>query len=740
MDFLANLLNNTGAFLAVFAGFCFLIFVHELGHYWAAKLSGVKVEQFAIGMGTAAFSWRKGIGFRWGSSQDEYDKRVREHILKQLQAADKHDTTLISDLKPSSATIDKAATELGLGECEYRVAWLPLGGYVKMLGQEDGKPEAVSDDPRSYNKASGKARAFILVAGVTMNLITGIMMFIIAFLAGVAFPPARIGEVVKGSPAAQAIALGHESDEALKGFKAGDKIISFNGEPIGDFNDFAVRVALTKAGTSAKVVIERENPDGTTQTLEYRVTPEAKGASGLLAVGIAPPASLKLDKDSNLSPDLKAAGVKPEMTITAVDGKPITRIDQLRRLVDQADGKPTTLTFDLIGKDPQNTAKSTNPVQVSLSPIPTLLPIDPEKDTTPNYLGLIPLIRVDNIEKGSPAQLGGLQPGDLIIQAGSHSWPRYEDFVDTVKNAKNTPVDITVERDGQSVKLAPMTPRGGRIGIFMGQGFQTNIVAGQTGSVAFGTLNVPSGSRIVNVAGHNVENFGQLQSALIAAVRKNAPVAASDAASLDAGTPATSAPAASAASAASSEKPLTIPVEYKSNIVNTPVVKGEITLSPELQSRLLAADWNLPIDASLVPLLVPVSAADPVSATVLGFKKTHMFVLQTYVTIQRLFERSVPISEARGPVGIVSAGTQIYKQGWTYYLFFMALISVNLVVMNMLPIPILDGGQLVFLAIEKIKGSPVSIEIQTVATYIGLGLLGCLMLTTLYFDIVRLFN
>ncbi len=725
MDFLANLLNNTGAFLAVFAGFCFLIFVHELGHYWAAKLSGVKVEQFAIGMGTAAFSWRKGIGFRWGSSQNEFDQRVKEHILKQLQAADKHDTTTLAELKPSSASIDKAATELGLGECEYRVAWLPLGGYVKMLGQEDGKPEAVSDDPRSYNKASGKARAFILVAGVTMNLITGIMMFIVAFLAGVAFPPARIGEVAKGSPAARAVAIGHESDPAFTGFKAGDKILSFNGEAIGDFNDFAVRVALAKAGSSAIVSVQREKPDGATETIDYRVTPE-KGLSGLLAVGIAPPASLKLDKDTNLSPELKAAGVKPEMTLSAVNGKPVTRIDQVRDLVDKADGKPATISF-------QSADAAQAPIQVTLEPIPTLLPLDPEKDTVANYLGLIPLIRVDNLEKGSPAQAAGLQPGDLIIQAGSHSWPRYDDFVDTIKNAKNQPVEITVERNGQSVKIPPVTPRGGRLGIFMGQGFQTNIVAGQIGSTAFGTLNVPSGSRIVSVAGQKVENFGQLQSALIAAVRTSAPESAATVAATEAksSTPAASAPAG---------KPLTVPIEYQSNIVNTPVVKADITLTPEIQERLLAADWNLPIDASLSPLLIRVSAADPIAATVLGFKKTHMFVLQTYVTIQRLFERSVPISEARGPVGIVSAGTQIYKQGWTYYLFFMALISVNLVVMNMLPIPILDGGQLVFLAIEKIKGSPVSIEIQTVATYIGLGLLGCLMLTTLYFDIVRLFN
>ena len=165
-----------------------------------------------------------------------------------------------------------------------------------------------------------------------------------------------------------------------------------------------------------------------------------------------------------------------------------------------------------------------------------------------------------------------------------------------------------------------------------------------------------------------------------------------------------------------------------------------MVLTPQLQTRVLDSGWNLPLEATLAPLMVRVSTTDPIEATIMGFKKTHIMVLQTYVTIQRLFERSVPISETRGPVGIVSIGTQIFKRGWTYYIFFLALISVNLVVMNLLPIPILDGGQLLFLLIEKIKGSPVSIHVQTVATYIGLLLLGGLMLMTLYFDIARLFN
>src|SRR2546421_8970259 len=69
-------------------GFGFVIFWHELGHFLAAKWADVRVEQFAVGFGQAIISWRKGLGFRIGSSRQEYENRAREYIEKQkgLQA------------------------------------------------------------------------------------------------------------------------------------------------------------------------------------------------------------------------------------------------------------------------------------------------------------------------------------------------------------------------------------------------------------------------------------------------------------------------------------------------------------------------------------------------------------------------------------------------------------------------------------------------------------------------------
>src|SRR5688572_5167376 len=108
-----------GTLILLILGFGFVVFWHELGHFLAAKWAGVKVEQFAVGFGHAIGSWRKGMGFRWGSSGREYEQILRSE---------------------STGTNRRDPSEIG--ETEYRLNWLPLGGYVKMLGQDDLRPNA----------------------------------------------------------------------------------------------------------------------------------------------------------------------------------------------------------------------------------------------------------------------------------------------------------------------------------------------------------------------------------------------------------------------------------------------------------------------------------------------------------------------------------------------------------------------------------------------------------------------
>lgn len=96
-------------------------------------------------------------------------------------------------------------------------------------------------------------------------------------------------------------------------------------------------------------------------------------------------------------------------------------------------------------------------------------------------------------------------------------------------------------------------------------------------------------------------------------------------------------------------------------------------------------------------------------------------------------------SEVAGPVGIFSLTGQAAKLGFIYILQFTAILSINLAILNALPFPALDGGRLLFLGIEKIKGSPVSPKIERFVHTAGFALLILLMIAVTWRDVVRFF-
>ena len=122
----------------------------------------------------------------------------------------------------------------------------------------------------------------------------------------------------------------------------------------------------------------------------------------------------------------------------------------------------------------------------------------------------------------------------------------------------------------------------------------------------------------------------------------------------------------------------------------------------------------------------------------LGFNRTLMFTEQVFMTFQGMFARRIDPSTLGGPIGIAETAYRVSEHGLGKLLYFLAIISVNLAVLNLFPIPILDGGHLVFLGIEKLKGSPVSPNIQAGAQWVGLALLLFLMIYVTKNDIVRL--
>jgi regulator of sigma E protease len=120
-----------------------------------------------------------------------------------------------------------------------------------------------------------------------------------------------------------------------------------------------------------------------------------------------------------------------------------------------------------------------------------------------------------------------------------------------------------------------------------------------------------------------------------------------------------------------------------------------------------------------------------------GFVTTHELVYLTVRFVKQLVTAQVSVKMIGGPLFIAQQSGREAEKGAASLFFFMALLSVNLAVLNILPIPVLDGGHLVFLAIEKIKGSPVSIRARMIAQQVGVVLLLSLILLVTYNDVLR---
>jgi len=180
--------------------FCLLILVHELGHFAVAKAVGIKINEFSLGMGP--------------------------RLLR-----------------------------FGKGETDYSLRLFPIGGYVKMEGEDED-----SEDPRAFNNKPSYQRALVIVAGAFMNLLTTVLIIgIMAFVFGAATNV--IGEVTPGYPAEKA------------GILPGDRIVSIEGNKVSEWSEVISNVSESTGKTIA-IVLERQ---GETLSLVSQVTEDQTG-------------------------------------------------------------------------------------------------------------------------------------------------------------------------------------------------------------------------------------------------------------------------------------------------------------------------------------------------------------------------------------------------------------------------------------------------------------------------------
>jgi len=272
MDFLAPLLSNVWSAFLVVLFFGGSIFVHELGHFLAARKRGAKVERFSIGFGPAIWSRR------------------------------------------------------GKDGVEYRLSWIPLGGYVLLpqladLGPVEGES---TTDVTTLPPIDYTSKMLILVAGASFNILFAFALACIVWLVGEPtfseLNTTRIGTVSAVIKLADGTTVPNPAADA--GLQAGDNVTSIDGHRVANFEDILNGVLLGKGRASddrrkAIFVIERAG-----KSMEIVVYPRLLGDDKIRISGVEPAEDLTAE---SLLPDWPAAlaGIKPGDRVIAVDGKPV---------------------------------------------------------------------------------------------------------------------------------------------------------------------------------------------------------------------------------------------------------------------------------------------------------------------------------------------------------------------------------------------------------------------------------
>ena len=252
----------------------FMILIHEFGHYAVAKWLGVRVEQFAIGFGTRLIGFRK-------------------------------------------------------GETDYRINAIPLGGYVKMSGENP--MDERSDDPREFMNHSRWHRFLIAIAGPTMNILLAIVLLTTVYMVHYEYPAVYdeapvIGWVAKDTPAAKA------------GFEVGDRITRIDDVENPTWEQVDLKQAMSP-GQPLLVNVQRNG-----QTIEKTVVPEPMGLDQIGYAGWAPKEDTVTITDLQEKMPAEKAGLKEGDKIIALDGKPVAALAEMIESLAITKDKPITIT------------------------------------------------------------------------------------------------------------------------------------------------------------------------------------------------------------------------------------------------------------------------------------------------------------------------------------------------------------------------------------------------------------
>jgi regulator of sigma E protease len=590
-------------------GIGLVIFVHELGHFLAARWCGVRVETFSLGFGPKLFGWKRG---------------------------------------PTT----------------YQVALVPLGGYVKMAGEEvaPGRPAGPDELP---SKSVGQ-RFLIFSGGVIMNVIFALIVFPIILMVGVPMPAPLVGMVEPGGPAWHA------------GIPVGARITAVNGIEVKSFNDIAMGVALgSPEFTDVTYSVGGES------THTARLTPKYDQEMGIYTIGVRPGAnpdgSIHVARGSAAE---KAGLATGDRVRGVVGGLPGLRVDEQLAGAHQTGG-PMTLAIE---RENGSTANVT---------------VTPESVTDgPRLLGLQPAFQLVKEVRSTPLGTAtGLKAGDRLLAIdGAPLWRRYDAFSGFAAASADGQVRLTVLRDGQTIELPEFALSGADAlamerDVALTSDDEARVVVLDKSAAA--EAGVQNGDRIVKVGDTPITRYADILEA--------------------------------------NKKPKegdSVAVSVERTGANGAKETLALTVTPRAVAQ---PDYGF---APREPTYV-YRAGSPVEAARVGVGASWKFAVESWLTLKRILLGHVSSKNIGGIITIGVVSHSWASEGLTKLLFFLCILSLNLAFLNVLPIPVLDGGHLFFLLVEKLKGSPVSERVLAHSQMVGVVLIVSLMVYVMFNDVRR---
>lgn len=544
-----------------------LVVFHEFGHYIFARIFGVKAEIFSVGFGPRI--WAK-----------------------------------------------------QLGETELRISAIPLGGYVKLLGEDRDAPLPPEEAKRALHRQDPWKRFFIFFGGPLFNFILATLVFMIILVVGEPQPANVIGRVVRGSQA------------ALAGFKSGDRVLSIQGKPVAKYEEI---LTLIRENPSKPMNFEISH-QGQTQTQKITITPTSEKGYSIYGEATA---IGEIDGISAYGRGLEAgvsdptsvagvAGIRTGDKITEVNGAALKSWEELEDIFAQTQvggkiklriQKPSGTEEKLIELVKPVDAQAASKLVLVPSVNPASSPLDMQK-----AWGLYSSeLFVDKAMEDSPAAKAGVVHGDRLIGVGDKAVQSFVDLRDAVQ--------------------------------FAGEG---------TGTVLL-----------------NWEREGKVHSEKI------------------------------------------IPNATK-------------TKDPEMKSKVQYTVGVAPMMTFAEPVTVIEKIYNPFTLVWMGTSRMVTFTWRNLVSIVKMFKGEVSVGTLGGPILIGKIAGESLSHGLVTFLTTMAILSIGLGVLNLLPVPVLDGGHIVLLGLESLRGKPLTLRQAEIIQGVGLVLILALMGVVIKNDISRL--